>query len=65
MAAKHWIQGAINPAHEGALHRATHTPEDKLITAKKLMKAEHSKNPTLARQARLAETLHKLHHGTS
>lgn len=62
MAAKHWIAGAVK--HPGALRAATHTPEDKLITAKKLMKAAHSKNPKLAAQARLAETLHKLHHGT-
>jgi hypothetical protein len=33
------------------------------IPEAKIKKAEHSKNPTTAKQARLAETLKKLHKG--
>jgi hypothetical protein len=54
-----WIQSAIkNP---GSLRKALHVPEDKNIPAKKLQKAAHSDNPTLAKRANLAMTLKKLH----
>ena len=56
--AKKWIQEAIK--HPGALHEELKVPEGKKIPTAKLKKAEHSKNPTLARRARLAETLGKL-----
>lgn len=55
-----FISGAIK--HPGALHRELHVPQDKKIPEKKLAKAEHSDNPTLARRARFAETLKHLHH---
>ena len=54
-----WIQKAIK--HEGSLREQLHVPEGKNIPAKKLEKATHSENPTLAKRARLAETLKKLH----
>ena len=57
---KKWIQGAIK--HPGALHRELHVPEGNKIPAKKLEKAEHSKNPTLKKRANLAKTLGKMHH---
>ena len=50
-----WIKGAIK--HPGALHRELGIPENKKIPAGKLTKAAHSSNPTLAKRARLAETL--------
>lgn len=53
-----WIQGAIK--HPGKLHRELGVPEGKKIPAKKLSKAEHSKNPTIRREANLAHTLKKL-----
>jgi hypothetical protein len=53
-----WIAGAIK--HPGALHKSLGVPEDKKIPAKKLKKAEHSKNPTLRKRAVLAETLSRL-----
>jgi len=53
--AEKWISGAIK--HKGALHKELKVPEGKKIPEKKLEKAEHSKNPTLAKRARLAETL--------
>ena len=56
--AKKWIQAAIK--HPGALHESLHVPEGKKIPVARLEKAEHSKNPTLARRARLAETLRGL-----
>jgi hypothetical protein len=55
-----WIQGAIK--HPGSLHRQLHVPQGEKIPEKKLAKAIHSENPTLAKRARLAETLKKLHH---
>ncbi|HZY36265.1 MAG TPA: hypothetical protein VFE53_06430 [Mucilaginibacter sp.] len=44
----------------GALHKELGVPEDKKIPAKKLKKAEHSKNPKLRKRAILAATLGKL-----
>lgn len=55
----HWIQGAIK--HPGALHRELGVPQGKTIPAAKVAKAAHSSNPTLARRARLAETLKHMH----
>lgn len=55
-----WIQGAIK--HPGALHKALHVPEGEKIPAKKLAKAAHSENPTMAKRARLAQTLKGMHH---
>jgi hypothetical protein len=57
---KNWIAGATE--NKGALHRALHVPAGKDIPAGKLEKAEHSKNPTVAKEAHLAETLRKLGH---
>ena len=42
---------------KGALHEKLHVPEGKKIPAKKLLKAEHSKNPTLRKEADLEKTL--------
>ena len=55
-----WIQKAIK--HPGALHKSLHVAPGEKIPAKKLTKATHSANPTLAKRARLAITLKKLHH---
>lgn len=57
---KFWIQGAIKKP--GALRKALHVKKGENIPEAKLKKAEHSKNPTTARRARLAETLKKMHH---
>jgi hypothetical protein len=54
-----WIQGAIK--HPGSLHKALHVPMGEKIPAKKLLKAEHSSNPKLAKKAHLAETLKHMH----
>jgi hypothetical protein len=56
--AEKWIQGAIK--HKGKLHRELGVPEGEKIPAKKLSKAEHSKNPTIRKEANLAKTLKKL-----
>lgn len=58
-AAKNWIAGAIK--HPGALKKSLGVPEGKTIPKAKLEKAANSDNPTLARRARLAETLKGLH----
>lgn len=55
-----WIQGAIK--NKGALHRTLGVPEGKEIPEKKLVKAEHSRNPLTRKRAHLAETLKKFHH---
>jgi hypothetical protein len=56
---KKWIQGAIK--HPGALHKSLHVKPGEKIPESKLKKAEHSKDPKLAKRARLAETLKKMH----
>jgi hypothetical protein len=53
--AEKWIAKAIK--HKGALRKSLHVAKGKNIPAAKLKKAEHSKNPTTARRARLTETL--------
>ena len=53
--AKNWIAGATK--NKGALHRELGVPAGKKIPAKKLEKAEHSKNPKERKRAQLAETL--------
>jgi hypothetical protein len=60
--AEKWIQKAVEKG-KGKLHEKLHVAEGKKIPAKKLAKAEHSKNPKLRKEAVLAETLKKLHKG--
>ena len=57
---KNWIAGATE--NKGGLHRSLGVPEGEKIPAKKIAKATHSEDPKVAKQARLAETLKKLHH---
>jgi hypothetical protein len=52
-----WIQKAINPSSKGKLRKALGVEGSKDIPAAKLEKATHSKNPTLKKEAVLAETL--------
>jgi hypothetical protein len=59
MAEKHWIKDAVR--HKGALHSMLHVPQGETIPKAKIAKAAHSDNPTLAKRARLAETLSHLH----
>ena len=56
---KNWIAKATE--NKGGLHRSLGVPAGEKIPAKKLAKAEHSDNPKVAKQARLAETLKTLH----
>lgn len=58
---KDWIAGAIKKP--GALHKSLGVPEGEKIPAKKLDKAAHSDNPTLAKRANLAKTLKSFHKG--
>jgi hypothetical protein len=53
-----WIAGAIK--HPGSLRKALHVKEGENIPEAKIKKAEKSKNPTMAKRARLAETLRGL-----
>ncbi len=55
MADKKWIKGAIK--HPGKLHQELGVKPGMKIPAKKLEKAEHSKNPTIKKEAVLAKTL--------
>lgn len=54
-----WISGAIK--HPGSLRKSLGVKGDKPIPAAKLEAATHSRNPTTARRARLAETLKGFH----
>lgn len=56
---KRWISEAIK--HPGALRKTLKVKKGEKIPESKLKKAEHSKNPTTAKRARLAETLKKMH----
>lgn len=57
--AKNFIQKAIKKP--GALHKSLGIAQGKKIPMAKIKKAEHSKSPKLAKRARLAETLKKMH----
>lgn len=59
--ANKWIQKALPASSKGKLHKELHVPAGKKIPKKKLMKAEHSKNPLERKRASLAKTLSKLH----
>ena len=59
--AEKWIQKAVSK-HPGKLHRELGVPQGEKIPAKKLKKAEHSKSPTIRKEANLAKTLAKLRH---
>ena len=54
-----WMQDAVKPSHKGLLRKKLHVKEGEKIPAKKLDKAAHSKNPTLRKEANLAETFRK------
>ncbi len=58
---KHWIGAATK--NKGGLHRALGVPAGQKIPAKKLAKAEHSKNPKVRKEANLAKTLKGFHKG--
>ncbi len=53
--ANKWIKKAIK--HPGALHTELGVKQGEKIPSKKLEKATHSKNKTLAKRANLAKTL--------
>ena len=58
------VKKAFKPGgHRGKLHRELGIPEGQKIPAKRLAKAEHSKNPEVKRDAIRAETMKKWHHG--
>ena len=46
---------------KGALHKQLGVPQGEKIPASKISKAANSDNPTLAKRARLAQTLKGLH----
>lgn len=56
--AKNWIAGATK--NKGALHRALGVPQGEKIPAKKLAAAA-KKGGKVGKEARLAETLKKMH----
>ena len=56
MSKEKWISAAVEKG-KGALHKKLGVPEGKKIPAKKLEKAEHSKNPKERKEAVLAKTL--------
>ncbi len=62
MREKKWIQKALGPSSKGKLHDALGIAGDKKIPMQRLQKAEHSRNPTIRKEANLAETLKTFHH---
>ena len=58
--AEKWIQKALPKSSKGKLHKKLGIAKNKKIPMSKIKKAEHSKSPTLRREAHLAETLKKL-----
>jgi hypothetical protein len=58
--AENWIAGAVGPGR-GGLHRSLGVPQGEKIPVKKIAKAVHSDDPRIVKQARLAQTLSKLH----
>lgn len=54
----HWMETAVK--RPGALHRNLGIPEGQKIPAKKLDAAAHSSNPTIEKEASLAETFKRL-----
>jgi hypothetical protein len=58
MAAKNWIAGATQ--NKGGLHRALGVPEGKKIPKSKV-KAAAKRKGKVGKEARLAETLGKMH----
>ena len=57
--AEQWIKDAVK--RRGKLHDALHVKEGEKIPEKKLVKAEHSKNPVLKKEANLAKILKTFH----
>ena len=57
MAKDKWIQKALPPSSKGKLHKMLGVPASKKIPEKKLVAAEHSKNPLERKRANLAKTL--------
>lgn len=60
--AKKWVGRAFG-ANPGALHRDTGTPLGEKIPERKMVRAEHSRNPKTRARARLAETARSFNHG--
>lgn len=52
---KHWMKEAFGK-HPGKFHRRTYTPMGERVPESKVRKAEHSSDPSLRREAALAET---------
>lgn len=52
-----WIQKALPPSSKGKLHKALGVKKGDKIPTAKLIKAEHSKNPKIKKEAQLAKTL--------
>lgn len=52
---KYWMSSAFGK-HPGKLHRRLHVKKGEKIPESKLERAEHSSDPSLRREASLAET---------
>lgn len=58
---KKWLKSATSD--KGALHRNLDIPAGEKIPLTTLKAATHSKNPTIRKEAALAETMRGFHHG--
>lgn len=58
-----WIQKALPPSSHGKLRENLDIPAGQKIPMKRLMQAEHSSNPTIRKEAQLADRLRHFHNG--
>lgn len=58
MSTDHWMETAVQ--RPGALHRNLGIPQGQKIPAKRLAAAANSSDPTIEKEASLAETFRKL-----
>ena len=52
----------IKPSHAGRLHRALGVPQDRKLTMAQIEKAEHSRKPSVRKEADFAAAARKWHH---
>lgn len=52
----------IKKSHAGRLHRALGVPQDHKLTAAQIQKAEHSRKPSVRKEADFAAAARRWHH---
>jgi hypothetical protein len=52
----------IKPSHKGRLHAALGIPQSRKLTLAQIKKAEHSRKPSVRREAQFADNARKFKH---